>query len=182
VRPVEQAGTEANYQFAIAIKFLNRINRCADWIHATFPDRSDQHPHTFAVRIDFDCCSRISPRANMMPIIPPSIFWTASETRAWRPGVRNCASSSNAALPNTMTQTRERPESPNWPTRSATFPVTDPYISSSGLSRVLACHFICGWLCRMQNRHWDENRSRPAVGEAFPLLLFRLQDGFTVPP
>jgi predicted pyridoxine 5'-phosphate oxidase superfamily flavin-nucleotide-binding protein len=30
--------------------------------------------------------------------------------------------------------------------------------------------------------HWDRNRARPAVGEGFPLLLFRLQDGFTVPP
>src|SRR6516162_5220963 len=30
--------------------------------------------------------------------------------------------------------------------------------------------------------HWDRNRARPAVGEGFPFLLFRLQDGFTVPP
>ena len=30
--------------------------------------------------------------------------------------------------------------------------------------------------------HWDRNRARPAVGEGFPLLLFRLQDGFTVSP
>src|SRR5215471_6172025 len=30
--------------------------------------------------------------------------------------------------------------------------------------------------------HWDRNRARSAVGEGFPLLLFRLQDGFTVPP
>src|SRR5262252_9875096 len=30
--------------------------------------------------------------------------------------------------------------------------------------------------------HWDRNRARPAVGEGFPFLLFRLQDGFTVSP
>jgi hypothetical protein len=30
--------------------------------------------------------------------------------------------------------------------------------------------------------HWDRNRARPAVGEGFPFLLFRSQDGFTVPP
>jgi hypothetical protein len=30
--------------------------------------------------------------------------------------------------------------------------------------------------------HWDRNRAHPAVGEGFPLLLFRLQDGFTVSP
>ena len=30
--------------------------------------------------------------------------------------------------------------------------------------------------------HWDRNRARLAVGEGFPFLLFRLQDGFTVPP
>ena len=28
----------------------------------------------------------------------------------------------------------------------------------------------------------NRNRARPAVGEGFPFLLFRLQDGFTVPP
>jgi hypothetical protein len=39
---------------------------------------------------------------------------------------------------------------------------------------------ICPVLCHP--RHWDRNRARPAVGEGFPLLLFRLQDGFTVPP
>ena len=30
--------------------------------------------------------------------------------------------------------------------------------------------------------YWDRNRARPAVGGGFPFLLFRLQDGFTVPP
>src|SRR6266436_2817576 len=30
--------------------------------------------------------------------------------------------------------------------------------------------------------YWDRSRARPAVGEGFPFLLFRLQDGFTVPP
>jgi hypothetical protein len=30
--------------------------------------------------------------------------------------------------------------------------------------------------------HWDRIRARLAVGEGFPFLLFRLQDGFTVPP
>src|SRR5258708_19860290 len=30
--------------------------------------------------------------------------------------------------------------------------------------------------------HWDRNRARPAVGEGFPLLLFRLQSGFTFSP
>jgi hypothetical protein len=35
---------------------------------------------------------------------------------------------------------------------------------------------------RVLSRDWDRNRARPAVGEGFPLLLFRLQDGFTVPP
>ena len=34
--------------------------------------------------------------------------------------------------------------------------------------------------CRLL--HWDRNRARPAVGEGFPFLLFRLQDGFTVSP
>src|SRR5262249_50894110 len=29
---------------------------------------------------------------------------------------------------------------------------------------------------------WDRDRARPAGGEGFPLLLFRLQDGFTVSP
>src|SRR5437870_5199043 len=29
---------------------------------------------------------------------------------------------------------------------------------------------------------WDRNRVRPAVGGGVPFLLFRLQDGFTVPP
>ena len=29
---------------------------------------------------------------------------------------------------------------------------------------------------------WDRDRARPAVGEGFPVLLFRLQDGFTFPP
>ena len=32
------------------------------------------------------------------------------------------------------------------------------------------------------NLDWDRNRARPAVGEGFPFLLFRLQDGFTVSP
>src|ERR1035437_10398981 len=31
-------------------------------------------------------------------------------------------------------------------------------------------------------RHWDRSRARLALGEGFPFLLFRLQDGFTVPP
>ena len=30
--------------------------------------------------------------------------------------------------------------------------------------------------------YWDRSRARPAVGGGFPFLLFRLQDGFTVPP
>src|ERR1017187_1750638 len=30
--------------------------------------------------------------------------------------------------------------------------------------------------------HWDRSRARLALGEGFPFLLFRLQDGFTVPP
>jgi GAF domain-containing protein len=30
--------------------------------------------------------------------------------------------------------------------------------------------------------HWDRSRARLAVGGGFPFLLFRLQDGFTVPP
>jgi two-component system NtrC family sensor kinase len=30
--------------------------------------------------------------------------------------------------------------------------------------------------------HWDRNRARSAVGEGFPFLLFRLQDGFTSSP
>src|SRR5262249_35976063 len=34
----------------------------------------------------------------------------------------------------------------------------------------------------LNEAHWDRNRARPAVGEGFPFLLFRLQDGFTVPP
>jgi metal-dependent amidase/aminoacylase/carboxypeptidase family protein len=34
----------------------------------------------------------------------------------------------------------------------------------------------------LHDGHWDRSRARPAVGEGFPLLLFRLQDGFTVPP
>jgi hypothetical protein len=29
---------------------------------------------------------------------------------------------------------------------------------------------------------WDRDRARPAVGEGFPVLLFRLQGGFTVSP
>src|SRR6516162_3819067 len=31
-------------------------------------------------------------------------------------------------------------------------------------------------------RGWDRDRARPAVGEGFPVLLFRLQGGFTVSP
>src|SRR5262249_25240592 len=34
--------------------------------------------------------------------------------------------------------------------------------------------------CRLLR--WDRDRARPAGGEGFPLLLFRLQDGFTVSP
>jgi hypothetical protein len=37
-------------------------------------------------------------------------------------------------------------------------------------------------LIKPDGRDWDRNRARPAVGEGFPFLLFRLQDGFTVPP
>jgi len=41
--------------------------------------------------------------------------------------------------------------------------------------QVLTTYCIClDWV------HWDRNRARPAVGEGFA-LLFRLQDGFTVP-
>jgi hypothetical protein len=35
---------------------------------------------------------------------------------------------------------------------------------------------------RVQTCYWDRSRARPAVGGGFPFLLFRLQDGFTVPP
>src|SRR5262249_35045977 len=35
---------------------------------------------------------------------------------------------------------------------------------------------------RYLRRCWDRDRARPAGGEGFPLLLFRLQDGFTVSP
>lgn len=34
--------------------------------------------------------------------------------------------------------------------------------------------------CRLLR--WDRSRARPAVGGGFPLLLFRLQGGFTIPP
>src|SRR6266851_5903733 len=61
VWPVKQAGAEANYQFAIAIEFLNRINRFADWIHAAFRTAAIQHPDAFAVRIDFDA-NHLAPR------------------------------------------------------------------------------------------------------------------------
>jgi hypothetical protein len=30
--------------------------------------------------------------------------------------------------------------------------------------------------------YWDRSRARPAVGGGVPFLLFRLRDGFTVPP
>ena len=32
------------------------------------------------------------------------------------------------------------------------------------------------WTC------WDRSRARPAVGGGLPLLLFRMQGGFTIPP
>ena len=38
------------------------------------------------------------------------------------------------------------------------------------------------WLIEMNPRGWDRDRARPAVGEGFPVLLFRLQGGFTVSP
>src|SRR5262245_38509841 len=38
------------------------------------------------------------------------------------------------------------------------------------------------WRHHKWQGHWDRNRARSAVGEGFPFLLFRLQDGFTVPP
>ena len=48
------------------------------------------------------------------------------------------------------------------------------------------CHIALAFLIEGETTnsraHWDRNRARPAVGEGFPLLLFRLQDGFTVSP
>jgi hypothetical protein len=41
--------------------------------------------------------------------------------------------------------------------------------------------FAIGWKGRY-HIGWDRSRARPAVGGGFPLLLFRLQGGFTIPP
>lgn len=41
--------------------------------------------------------------------------------------------------------------------------------------------FAIGWKGRY-HIGWDRSRARPAVGGGLPLLLFRLQGGFTIPP
>src|SRR5712691_8477902 len=48
--------------------------------------------------------------------------------------------------------------------------------------------FLCTDRVLQYNGHrfppigWDRARARPALGGGLPFLLFRLQDGFTVPP
>ena len=50
-------------------------------------------------------------------------------------------------------------------------------------SSAIRCRFVDRFVrLKVLSRDWDRSRARPAVGEGFPFLLFRLQDGFTVPP
>jgi len=89
VRPVERAGTEANYQFAIAIEFLNRINRCADWINTTFRASAIQHPHAFAVGIYF-YANHLAPRplrGKLRPVLHDAewIGWRIDILRVGQP-------------------------------------------------------------------------------------------------
>jgi hypothetical protein len=50
-------------------------------------------------------------------------------------------------------------------------------------SSAIRCRFVDRFVrLRVLSRDWDRSRARPAVGEGFPFLLFRLQEGFTVPP
>jgi hypothetical protein len=41
---------------------------------------------------------------------------------------------------------------------------------------------LLGVELKVKSMYWDRSRARLALGEGFPFLLFRLQDGFTVPP
>jgi hypothetical protein len=53
-----------------------------------------------------------------------------------------------------------------------------PKLRSSGRSKVLVCRVGRG----ADRACWDRSRARSAVGGGLPLLLFRLQGGFTIPP
>src|ERR1700719_4703638 len=60
-----------------------------------------------------------------------------------------------------------------------TSPVRPPVNASRTASRQCPAHDSGSvWIAT----HWDRNRARPSGGVGVPLLLFRLQDGITVPP
>lgn len=86
-------------------------------------------------------------------IVPTAAATTAEQPGILRPGLSCFVTSTRTGYANRLTQAIDG---------TGTFTLSDSQP------------------CRLLN--WDRNRARPAVGEGFPLLLFRLQDGFTVSP